>query len=97
MTTHQAEGRPSKAKTIISMIGMIFALLTILAISVALTIRLLDMGDPKETGSLFKILHLGEKAVEADHAARIQLWVLAFVALGLAIASAVLAISPKSL
>ncbi|MAT82627.1 MAG: hypothetical protein CMJ29_13405 [Phycisphaerae bacterium] len=91
------EGTPTgqcRARSILCTVAMVFGILTIVAISTALAIRLLEMGEPKDAqDSLLGFLHLNDAAIEADKAQRQLLWILAFVNLGLAIASTALAVA----
>ena len=83
-----------KTRSVLCTIAMIFGILTIVAITTALAIRLLEMGDPKEAeNSLFGFLHLNDDVIEADKAERRLLWIFAFVDLALAIASTGLAVA----
>ncbi|MDG2422962.1 MAG: hypothetical protein P8M22_03180 [Phycisphaerales bacterium] len=94
MSEDKKQGSKCRARSILCSIAMVFGILTIVAITTALAIRLLEMGDPNEAGkSLFHFLHLNDAAVEADKAQRKLLWIWAFVDLALALAATGLAVA----
>ena len=94
MSTDQTSTGKCRTRSILCSIGIVFGVLTIVAITTALAIRLLEMGEPKGSQtSLFNFLHLNDAAIEADKHERRILWILAFVDLGLAIASTGLAVA----
>lgn len=94
MGTNDTHASLGKTRSIVCTIGMIFALLTILAIASALAIRLLEMDDPKDKSSfpfnMLSIDSLGDSQGD-EAAARQRLWILALADLALAIASAAFA------
>lgn len=94
MGSNKKHDATCKSRSVVCTIGMIFALLTILAIASALAIRLLELGDPKESSSFpFNLLSLDSMVDSSgdDTAVRKHLWILAVADLVLAIASASLA------
>lgn len=94
MTAKPVDVRKGKVRTVLCLIAMVCGILTVVAISSALAIRLMEMGDPKESGwSPLHFLSWNEASVEADKTERRWLWILAFADLAFAIASSVLAIA----
>ncbi|MCH2134179.1 MAG: hypothetical protein MK116_10555 [Phycisphaerales bacterium] len=92
MNTTSPGTEVSKTKSVLCTIGMIVAIVTILAIASALAFRLMEMDSGhKDSNILHNIIDPGDHKETA--AERTRLWTLALVDLGLAIASAIFAIA----
>ena len=85
----------SKTRSVLCVVGLVAALVAILALASALAIRLLELGDPQDQSSFpFNLFQFGpsDEALEANRRMRTSLWTLALVNLFLTGASAVFAL-----
>ena len=88
--------RARKIRTIACSIAVICGLLTILCIASALAVRLLELGEPGDSGTFpFNLFHFEPSDAELKHdsAVRNRLWILSISNALLALASTILAIA----